>query len=122
MARILIVDDDPDVVYACSMILKKEGHKTDFAINRIDGLKKAETNKFDLLILDVMMEQPDDGIHLAQDLKKKNISLPILMLTGISKVAGMEYGRDNEMVPVDEFIEKPVDTDVLVEKVNGLLK
>ena len=122
MARILIVDDDPDVVDVCSMILKKEGHETDFAINRIDGFKKAETNKFDLLILDVMMEQPDDGIHLAQDLKKKNISLPILMLTGISKVAGIKYGRDNEMVPVDEFIEKPVDSNMLIEKVNYLLK
>jgi DNA-binding response OmpR family regulator len=75
----------------------------------------------DLVILDVMMEQPDDGIRMAQELRAQGFKKPILMLTSISKVTGMSYGRDDELVPVDDFEEKPIDPQVLVGKVQELL-
>lgn len=122
MAKVLIVDDDPDVVEACDLFLTKNGHTTAAAFNRQDGMKKIDEFKPDLLILDIMMEQPDDGIAMAQELRRKGFKAPILMLTSISKATGMNYGKDDSVVPVDAFQEKPVGPDALVAKVNELLK
>ncbi len=121
MAKILIVDDDPIMVDSAKLCLEKDGHDVMAAHNRADGMKAIEANMPDLLILDVMMEQPDDGIAMAQELKRSSFSKPILMLTSMGKVIGNEYGKDEEVNPVDEFLEKPVKPAVLIEKVNGLL-
>lgn len=75
-----------------------------------------------LIILDVMMEQPDDGFFMAQDLRAKGVKTPIIMLTSISSVTGMKYARDNEMVQVDEFIEKPIAPSQLLGKIQNLLE
>jgi DNA-binding response OmpR family regulator len=122
MARILIVDDDPDVVEACRLFLEKEKHQVSAAHNRADGMKAVRTEKPDLLILDVIMEEADDGIAMAQELRREKFSAPILMLTSLAKVTGMSYGADKDLVPVDAFIEKPVDPAVLLRKVAELLK
>lgn len=121
MAKILIVDDDPDVVEAAKMVLEKEGHSVNTAYNREEGMKHIQGEKPDLLVLDVMMTDPDDGIAMAQDLRKDGFDNPILMMSSISKVTGMEYGKDNEVTPVDDFVEKPVKPATLAEKVKTLL-
>jgi len=122
MAKVLIVDDDTDLLEAGRLVLEKQGHDIASATNRRDGMQAIESFRPDLLILDIMMEQPDDGIAMAQELRRKGFKAPILMLTSISKVTGMEYGRDDALVPVDDFQEKPIDPASLVAKVNALLK
>jgi DNA-binding response OmpR family regulator len=122
MAKILVVDDDPDIVEATKLFLEKEGHQIDVAYNRQDGLKKVSSFNPDLLILDVIMEQPDDGFTLAQELRRKGNKLPILMLTSVESASGLSFGKDEEMVPVDDFQAKPIEPAVLVQKVNNLLK
>jgi DNA-binding response OmpR family regulator len=122
MPKILIVDDDPDVVDACTMILKREGYETNSALNRDDGMKLVLSYNPDLLILDVMMEQPDDGIAMAQELRRKNIKTPILMLTNIGKITRLSYGQDSDLVPVDAFEEKPLDPQTLIAVVKKLLE
>ncbi|MFP4106101.1 MAG: response regulator transcription factor [Phycisphaerae bacterium] len=121
MARLLVVDDDPDVVEAIRLFLEKDGHEVEHAYSREDGNKAIKAFSPDLLILDVMMDQPDDGLVMARELRSDGFQTPILMLTSISKVTGMEFGKDSEMIPVDEFLEKPVDPKVLAEKVYSLL-
>jgi len=121
MAKVLVVDDDPDVVDACRLFLEKKGYQVATAFNRTEGMKALEAQKPDLMILDVMMEQPDDGLAMAQELRRKGNRIPIVMLTSIAKVTGMQYGQDNEMVPVEAFLEKPVDPGTLVDKVAELL-
>jgi DNA-binding response OmpR family regulator len=121
MAKVLVVDDDPDVVDACRLFLEKKGYQVATAFNRAEGMKVLETQKPDLMILDVMMEQPDDGLAMAQELRRKGNKIPIVMLTSIAKVTGMEYGQDKEMVPVEAFLEKPVDPGTLCNKVAELL-
>jgi DNA-binding response OmpR family regulator len=122
MAKILIVDDDPDVVEAGRLVLEKAGHEISTAGSREDGLAAVAKFKPDLIILDVMMEQPDDGIAMAQKLRREGFKRPILMLTNIGRSAGISMGKDEDLVPVDDFQEKPIAPAALVEKVEGLLK
>ena len=121
MAKILIVDDDPDITFATGLFLKKAQHEVLTASNRADGMKAIDDENPDLIILDVMMEQADDGIAMAQELRRQGCEIPILMLTSVGKVTGFTYVEDREMVPVNAFFEKPIQPDLLVQKVNELL-
>ncbi|MBN1436677.1 MAG: response regulator [Sedimentisphaerales bacterium] len=122
MAKILIVDDDPDVVDAAQTVLESVGYQVASASDKTSGMKAVDSEQPDLVLLDVMMNEPDDGIAMAQDLRRAGWKKPILMMSSISKVTGMEYGKDNEVTPVDDFVEKPVKPSDLVEKVKALLK
>ena len=122
MAKVLIVDDDPDIVEASQLFLEKEGHQIETANSRREGMLKVESFKPDLLILDVMMEQPDDGFVMAQDLRRQGKTFPILMLTSVASASGLAFDKDAEMVPVDDFQAKPVEPAILVKKVAELLK
>lgn len=121
MARILIVDDDPDIVAAMRMFLETDGHEVTSAGTREAGMKAITEDPPDLLILDVMLEDPDDGMVMARELRDLSFDKPILMLTSIGKVTGMSFGRDDEFVPVDEYQEKPIEPATLIAKVNELL-
>lgn len=121
MALIAVIDDDPDIVEASSLVLKSNGHEVITASNPDSGYKIVTEEKPDLIILDVMMDEPDDGFFLAQKFRKENISTPILMYTSVSKSLGFEFGA-SEMVPVNEFVEKPISPEELLEKVNKLLE
>lgn len=85
-------------------------------------MRRADPKAVDLLMLDVMMAEPDDGIAMAQDLRRAGFNKPILMVSSISKVTGFTYAKDAAVLPVDDFVEKPVKPDVLIQKVAALLK
>jgi len=118
---IAVVDDDADFVESVTLILERAGHRVMSAGNREEGMRLAQDSELEVLVLDIMMSEPDDGIAMAQDLRKAGFDKPILMMSGISRVTGMSYGRDNQVVPVDDFLEKPVKPDVLVRKIDALL-
>jgi DNA-binding response OmpR family regulator len=120
MALIAIIDDDPDILDASSLVLKAKGFDVVTANNPQDAYKVVTERKPNLIILDVMMDEPDDGFYLAQKFRKDGITTPILMYTSVSKAIGLDFGK-NEMVPVDDFVEKPISPDELVAKVNNLL-
>jgi len=119
--RILIIDDDPDIVDAGRLVLEREGYEVMGAANRAEGMKKLEEEKPDLLILDVMMEEPDDGLRMAREIRKNGNEVPIIMLTSVNAAMGLNIDKDEEMVPVDEFQSKPVEPATLVAKVKDLL-
>ena len=120
MALIAVIDDDPDIVDASSLVLKSKGYDVVTATNPEDGYKIIMQKKPDLIILDVMMDEPDDGFFMAQKLRKEKIKTPILMYTSVSKAIGMDFGK-SEMVPVDDFVEKPISPEELIAKVANLL-
>ena len=122
MSKILIVDDDPDIVDAGRLVLEREGYEVEGAPNRADGMKKLEEIKPDLLILDVMMEEPDDGLRMAREIRKTGNTVPIIMLTSVNAAMGLNIDKDGEIVPVDEFQPKPVEPQTLVAKVKKLLE
>lgn len=121
MTLIVVIDDDPDILDASSLVLKSKGYNVITTTNPNDGYKLIKEKKPNLIILDVMMDEPDDGFFLAQKLRKEKITTPILMYTSVSKAIGMDFGK-NEMVPVDDFVEKPISPEELVAKVTALLK
>ncbi len=121
MAKIMIVDDDPDVIEGCRLVLERAGHEVASALSREEGRPAIETFQPDLLILDVVMAQPDDGFAMAQQLRRHGFEKPILMLSSINKVTGYKYGKNEPMAPVDAFEEKPIRPERLLEQVNLLL-
>lgn len=121
MATIAIIDDDPDIIEASNLVLTSKGYEVIFASNPEDGYKLVKEKKPDLIILDVMMSEPDDGFFLAQKLRREKIEIAIIMYTSVSKALGLEFAA-GEMVPVDEFVEKPISPNTLVEKVEKLLQ
>lgn len=120
MAKIVIIDDDTDILEASSLVLSSKGYEVLTASNPDAGYRLVHEHSPNLIILDVMMNEPDDGFFLAQQFRKENINSPIIMYSSISKSIGMEYGV-SEIVPVNEFVEKPVSPDELIEIVEKYL-
>ncbi|MBN2572731.1 MAG: response regulator [Ignavibacteriales bacterium] len=117
----IVIDDDPDIIEASSLILKSKNYDVISATNADDGYKLVTEKKPDLIILDVMMDEPDDGFFLAQKFRREGIKTPILMYTSVSKALGFQFGS-SEMVPVEDFVEKPITPNELITKVEKLLK
>jgi CheY-like chemotaxis protein len=130
MAKVLIIDDDPDIVEAVRLILESSGHTVEEARDGASGLRKVKEFGPDLIILDVMMESDSAGFHVAYQLRSQDpeseyaaySKVPILMLTAIGKQRGMAFSpeTDQEFLPVDEFVEKPIQPADLLEKVARL--
>ena len=121
MARILMVDDDKEFLAAGKGLLEAKSHEVFLVYNVIEAEALIDSEDFDLIFLDIMMEEADDGIALAQRLKKKGLKTPIVMLSGVSKVTGYEYGKCDETLPCTDFLEKPIKPEQLLSKVNSLL-
>lgn len=120
MAKIIVIDDDPDILDASSIVLNSKGYEVITSNNPESGYKMIKQENPDLIILDVMMNEPDDGFFLAQKLRREKITTPIILYTSVSKTVGIEFGV-SEIVPVDEYVEKPISPDELLRKVNKLL-
>ncbi|MBI5726626.1 MAG: response regulator [Ignavibacteriales bacterium] len=121
MSLIAVIDDDQDILEASTLILKARGFEVISANNPDDGYKIIKEQHPDLIILDVIMNEPDDGFFLAQKLRKENITTPIIMYTSIAKATGLDFSSGS-MIPVDEFVEKPISPDELIGKVEKFLK
>lgn len=130
MAKILIVDDDPDIVLATRLSLERAGHRVTSASNGAEGLEKLTAERPDLIILDVMMDTATEGFQLALKLRSRDPAselaayrdIPILMLTAIHSTTPLRFGPEEDYLPVDDFVDKPIDPDLLVRKVEALPK
>ena len=125
MARILIVDDDPDIVESVTLVLQKNNHEVLQAYGGVEGLEKAKQEKPDAIILDVMM--PDkDGYEVCKELKgdANYSSIPILLLTAVvSQIPSTTYTHRMGMeTEADDYVDKPVEPTELVRLVERLLK
>ena len=125
-ARILIVDDDVDLTKALKVTLESRNYTVVTAADRAEGMEKAQAQKPDLFILDVMMGTWQDGFEMSRELKKdpRFKDTPILMLTSIEERTGMEFkstAGDPNWLPVEGFMEKPVEPEVLLAEVERLL-
>ena len=121
MARILVVDDNPDFIDVVQLILTARGHEVISAASREEGMERFCQAAPDLMLLDVMMAQPDDGLVLARDLRRRGCDRPIVMVTSIRGLAEQEYTWELDLRPVDAIYEKPIDPPTLLELIDKLL-
>jgi CheY-like chemotaxis protein len=123
--KILIIDDDIDLVEAMRLTLENADFQVIDAQDGQKGLEKIEKEKPDLVLLDVMMETQDEGFHIAYQIRNsEDISdLPIIMLTAVGTETGFSFDKekDEDFLPVNEFLEKPVNPDKLIEYVRKCL-
>jgi two-component system alkaline phosphatase synthesis response regulator PhoP len=124
MAKILVIDDDPDLVESVTIILENKNHDVIQAYGGIEGLEKAKTEKPDAIILDVMM--PDkDGYEVCKELKgdPEYSDIPILLLTAVvSQIPNSSYtSRMGMETEADDYIDKPVEPGELAKLVERLL-
>lgn len=123
---VIVIDDDPDVVEATKVILEGAGYGVASASSGAAGLARIRQGGIDCIILDVMMTKDTEGFQVAQDLRAdpKTAGIPILMLTAVSRKTGFEFSpeTDKDYMPVEAFLEKPVDPDILLETIAGVLK
>ncbi|HIP87830.1 MAG TPA: response regulator [Anaerolineales bacterium] len=130
MAKILIIEDDPDMVTALRLPLEAEGYEVYTASSGEEGLQKVKEIEPDLIILDVMMETTTAGFQVSLQLRSPDPDseyapyrdIPILILTAIHTTTSLRFGPDEAYLPVDDFVDKPVDPDVLLQKVRTLLE
>jgi CheY-like chemotaxis protein len=130
MAKILIVDDDPDMVLAARLCLERAGYQVIEAKNGDEGLAKVKNDEPDLIILDVMMNTTTEGFQVALTLRSPDPQsefaaykdIPIIMLTALHSTSPVRFAPEQDYLPVDAFIDKPIDPDKLVEQVGKLIK
>lgn len=120
-AKILVIDDDIDLVEAMRLTLESAGFNVIDAQDGIKGVEKLKKEKADLVILDVMMGTQDEGFHVAYQIRndEETSDVPIIMLTAVGQETGFSFdkNKDQDFLPVQEFMEKPIDPEVLIETV-----
>jgi DNA-binding response OmpR family regulator len=126
--KILTVDDDPDFQAALTVILESADYQCIQARSMKKGLDLASRIKPDLIILDVMMEDISAGFRFAKTLRNRdtecgNGHIPILMVSSVQNI--MEFNIQERMgtplLPVDAFMDKPVDPKVLLNKIRAMI-
>ena len=126
-AKILIIDDDQDIRDSVQVMLESQDYTVTTAANKEAGLAQVKGEGPDLIVLDVMMDGFSDGFELAREIKaepglKDTI---ILMMTAVTEKTGIEFkssAGDPAWLPVDGYIDKPVEPDALLAEIGRLLK
>ncbi len=125
--KILVVDDDPDILDALTMILESRGYQVVTARDGIEALANLKAEMPNLMILDLLMPKMD-GFAVCKELQdprwSKYRGIPILILTSVREEASrrryeLETGLE---LNVDDYVEKPISPDILLERVERLVK
>ena len=133
-ARILLVDDDRDLVDILRIVLEEQGYRVTAAYGPQDAIGKAEAERPDLIVLDVMMPDATEGFHVVWTLRARDDvyfrTVPIIMLTAVHRQTPLRFYPNasdgtygpGEFLQVQDFVDKPVEPKVLVEKVARVLR
>ncbi len=126
-AKILVVDDDPDILEAISLILKANGYDAVTANDGIDGLNRLKEERPDMMILDLLMPKLD-GFGVCKELKDprwaKYGHIPIIILSSVREDASKRrYELETGLqLDVDDYVEKPIEHTILLERIGKILK
>ena len=123
---ILVVDDDIDVVESRKIILEHNNFDVITATNIEVAWELLEKHPVDLIILDVMMKKDSDGFNFAQKMKadSRYSSIPVILATAVNQRTKFKFdpNEDGDFLPIEKFMEKPIDPDDLIMAIRGLLK
>ncbi len=119
----MLVDDDTDFVSVNKLLLEQEGYNVVTAGNGDECQACLEFHTPDLIILDMMMTREDEGFDVSWDLRNSEYTrhIPILMISAVNEYSHFAYKPDTTWLPVDAFLEKPVDPKQLLREVSRIL-
>lgn len=114
---ILIIDDDKDIIETTGALLEYEGYTVHSAESVEEGIKMIGLVKPDIILLDIMFpEKKTKGFEAAEEIKTLYPDLPILAFSAINREYAFDFAKED--IKADEFINKPVETEKLVELIN----
>jgi CheY-like chemotaxis protein len=123
--KILVVDDDSDILEQVSMILKQDGHEVHTAGTQDEAEEILLSLKPDLAILDLMMEEKDTGFVLCHRIKKLYPDTPVMMVTAVKAATGLSFAADSaaqqSWLKADHLMDKPIRAERLRSDVTRLL-
>lgn len=116
--KILVVEDEVQLADALTEIFKRNRYAVDTAYNGIDGLDNALTGVYDCIVLDIMLPGMN-GIEILRNIRRENVSTPVILLTARSEVEDKVNGLD---CGADDYLTKPFVTDELLARVRALTR
>jgi two-component system alkaline phosphatase synthesis response regulator PhoP len=123
MAKILVVDDDPDFLRITRTILQSRDYQVTTATNGERAPAAMRGERPDLVLLDIMMSYILDGLdvgrEMAEDPDLKDI--PVIMVTSLTGARAQADQLSDEYVPVEDWIHKPIDPDILLKRIEAAL-
>ena len=124
--RLLLVDDDLDILEQLSLALAGEGYEVATAQGRQEGEEALMLGRPDLAVIDLMMEEMDSGFVLCHELKKLYPDTPVIILTAVTAATGLDFHAHSDearaWVKADGLLDKPVRFEQLKEEVRRLLQ
>jgi DNA-binding response OmpR family regulator len=117
--KILLIDDDPDIIDSIKAVLQKSGFEVITAENAKDGIESAVSNKPDLILCDMMMERVDAGSKVAEELGRKGLKAPIFLLSSIGSATASNIELDK--LGFRGVFQKPVNPDHMITAIKRTL-
>jgi DNA-binding response OmpR family regulator len=115
---ILLIEDEPDVVNFIKKGLGEESFEVSVALNGVDGLEMAINNKYDIILLDIMIPEKN-GIEVCKEIRWHGIHTPILFLTALNTPDNIALGLNSG---ADDYLVKPFKFNELIARVNAILR
>jgi DNA-binding response OmpR family regulator len=122
---VLLVDDDVDFLEQHRLFLETENFEVVTAQTRSDAEELLKTMTPDLAILDLMMDETDDGFVLAYHIKKKDAGVPVILVTAVTSETGLEFdsvGKEGSWIKADAILPKPIRFEQLKREIHRLCK
>src|ERR1700677_728304 len=116
--RVLVVEDEPDLLNVLTQSLREEGYAVDLATNGQDALYKASGGHYDAIVLDLMLPVMD-GWEVLRQLRKEGQTVPVLVLTARDAVHDRVSGLD---LGADDYVKKPFELDELLARLRALVR
>ena len=124
--RILVADDDPDVIEQLALTLESNGYSVVAAGSQEEGEEALMAGRPDLAIIDLMMEHQDSGFVLCHELKRLFPDVPVIILTAVKAATGMSFVPESQeeqsWVRAESILDKPVRPERLMAEVRRLLE
>ncbi|HMT36727.1 MAG TPA: response regulator, partial [Chitinophagaceae bacterium] len=118
MTSILLVEDESDVVNFIKKGLGEESFHVSVAFNGVDGLKMAQDNQYDIILLDIMIPEKN-GIEVCKEIRSRGITTPILFLTALNTSDNIALGLNSG---ADDYLVKPFKFNELIARISAILR
>jgi CheY-like chemotaxis protein len=118
---VLLVDDDDDMLEQLRVIVERE-YCVELAHSGEEALEKLAQNRYDCIVMDVMMKTLSDGLDTAKKIKERpgTKTIPVIMLTGVNQHFDYRSQIDGDYFPKDRWFSKPVDPKRVLEEIRKL--